>query len=1125
MTALPPNAPSSRRGYFQFNNLPKEVDAGQALRVWVFMKLAAAVDSETPIRFQFVGLAKSSWLVTPDSPYATPENRAAGAAVRVEKEEEFHVQTVDVAEAKLFEKGEHAYMASIKLDSGLFPTYSYKSPTVMGEEFHIRYIVRAFLKAKENPVPTLEKELVIRSPSVDGSYLDPFVATEVSPSGISLNLRAARAQWLDRDQLTLFASLAAPKDRDVQSVFLEIMQRFTIPDPMTGAQTLIEVERIFATFTMAGCQRGQAYDAILKLALPPIPPSVTLNPVNVNYTFRAVVVQAGNPPPPVEFVCAQPILVLPPVRLDVEPDFDEHDPAPEYAIKKPGPGSQPLPVYPLKAQVLQNPVQRFLLSTPAPPSPIPAPLSPAPGQQISPIPGHASPIPPPSMPMPPPGQAPPGVAPFSPPISPPSHQQGARPNVPFPQHQQAPSPQPPYGAPPQAQQGQPRPQHGGPQAPVGDPGRSPSPHRRPLPQPDVGAYPPPPATHNFANAKPAAAAPPSEKAPQTEEARRIAELEAEIRRLQKQNESYFGAPNGSQSSTSANGPQRTGSSDSVNAEPTSFKDLRRKTVKASRAAAAQSASTPSAPAVNSPAAGTAQSPGVARLATLVSQAIASIPDRPIQLPPVSSAHAADLAVKSHAYGSAKPSASSVSNEEIDAKYSKALEDYRNQLFDYLTEHGVPMVGKQRDGIRNTELLMFNRAAGDSNYGKSLATKLEDDMKRVESDIQTAYEISTKKSLLDGMREGKKHIGIAIDRYDVSTPDELAEALDALQLSLKEKVGPQVPEKIWNEAMVKFDAEVSKPLKDGLASRPRVPTLNSPPSPHPPSGYPNQHPPSITHSSSVTSFSQPGTPQSANRSPRPLPQAPNVPVDYAAPQSYGGYSYPQSAGAQQQQYNYGVAHPPADPAAGYSAVTSPPLTPGTTKQYYNSPPNSANTYSSGSGGYQPANPGYAPSSYAPNNAPYGSSPQPGGYVPQPYQQQQQQPGGYQPQGYAPSGGYQPYPQSAGGYSSSPQHQAQAPLYNYQPAGYQGHGPLPQPPAAPAPGGGSGYVSHIPVPVAQHSGVPTGSGNRSSFFARSTQPPVPGKDPRLCERGDCHNPKASGSSYCISCQRLVRQGGMH
>ncbi|KAI8840927.1 hypothetical protein BC829DRAFT_17068 [Chytridium lagenaria] len=247
-------------------------------------------------------------------------------------------------------------MASLKLDAGLFPTYSYTGSTPMAETFQIRYIVRCSLKAANNPVPALEKEITINAPTVDGSYLDPLSVTDMSPSGAFLNLRSARAQWVDRDTVTVFSTLAAPKDRDVASVFFEIMQKFYIPDPMTKGASMVGVERIFATFSTSGCPRTQNLDTILKLQMPNLPPSMEVGPVSVDYSIRAVLLFSGSPPPPVEFVCTTPILVLPPVKLQIDPSFDETDPDPG-AKRTTG----TLPVVLLKAQVSMNPVQRFLV--------------------------------------------------------------------------------------------------------------------------------------------------------------------------------------------------------------------------------------------------------------------------------------------------------------------------------------------------------------------------------------------------------------------------------------------------------------------------------------------------------------------------------------------------------------------------------------------------------------------------------------------------------------------------------------------------------------------------------------------------------------------------------------------
>ncbi|KAJ3214099.1 hypothetical protein HDU67_002055 [Dinochytrium kinnereticum] len=1067
---------SNIKGYLQFSNLPKETDAGQPLRVWLFMKLAAAVDAESPIVLSLVGIARSSWVVAPDSPYASAEDRAAGRGVGLSSESEFYRCEVEVAPAKVFDKGEHAYMATLKLDPGLFPTYAHRGTTSMAEEFHIRYVVRATLKARDNPVPVLEKEIKVKAPIVDGSYLDPMISSEVSPSGAYLGLRSARAQWVDKDVVTVFSSLSAPKGRDVASVFLEVIQKFAIPDPITRGKTMVTVERIFATFNLAGCRQGTSMDSILKLTMPSIPPTMEVGPISVDYSLRAVVLFAGNPPPPVEFICTTPILILPPVKLQIEPSFDETDPEPP-ASKGPG----PLPVFPIAAQVSQNPVQRFILGN-APPSPVPAPAQPSPVM----VPGQIG------GPQGQPGQGMPGMAAMG--------RDTSRPGRPLP-------------------------------VPVGPP----APQQV---QTQQSVRPPEPDAHA-----------------KSEEQRRIKELEAELRRLQVSTNAYItGAfPNDGVPSSAKRNP----SSESI-AEPTSFQALRKKTVKAAKAAA-------------SPTPASAASPKTSKLAGVVQQAIANLPERAIQLPALKSSHAAEQALR-QGNGGGAAGGGSLSDEEVNRIFASALEAYRSKLFDHLMEHGTPVIGRQREAIRNAEVLVFNRAVSASAFGRGLGPKLEpflkhlqDDMRRVETDISNAFEISAMQSLVDAMREGRRHIRRGIESHDVLTPEDLSESLDALKVSLKEKAGTQVPLKVWEKAMEKFDADVKKPLEADLAARPPVPTLQSPPSPHPPSAgvphtaYHQQQTQFYNQTSFAIDPSTPPPPQHGQqRSPRPLPPAPVV--DPAA--GYGAYSQPQPIPQSQ------TVTPPMTPGGSFGKSFFGPATPASANGYGNNKPpypavgagqfGSAQqqqqpygtmTPQQGYGGQpqqqaygaQPQQPSYGVQSYGSlpqPGQPYGGQQQPYGTLPQQQQhsygtspQQQQQPYGQQPQPYGtPQQTYGSQPISYGTspqqqpfstlsaphsphqhYGTSPPHNSQQPVYGSSPPqapyNYSNHHntPLPNPPSTP------GYSSHIPV-----------AAGKSGFFApRQTHQPISQKDPRVCGFGECVNPKATGSAYCIGCQRIVRQ----
>ncbi|KAJ3103327.1 hypothetical protein HDU97_010232 [Phlyctochytrium planicorne] len=1167
------------KGIFSFSSLPKEIEAGSALRVWVYLKLAAPVDADSPITFQLVGLAKCAWTVTPDSPYAAPEDRAQGRNKAIVTETEFYNQTVAVCEAKLFEKGEHAYMASIKLDPGLFPTYNYQGQTAMAEFFNVRYIVRAFVRARDNPVPPLEKEIVIKTSVVDGSFLDPLVVSEKAPSGAYLELRSARSQWIDRDVVTVFSSIRSPQRNAVAKVFLEIMQKFNLPDPMGPG--MLTVERIFATFELPGCPPNANLDSILKLNMPQLPPTMEVGPILIEYSIRAVVLQAGNPQPPVEFICSAPILVLPPVQLQIDPNFDETDPDP--AKQQP----EGAPIIPLKANVSPNPVQRFVFGG-GQPSPQPSP------QPVAQMPGA----------FPPPGQQ------FQPPPSPQQQQQQFQ-NVPPSPHSQQ--------------------QQGLGLAP--GPPRSPSPGRRPLPQPGVPQQPqqpqqpqftPPPAHPQPVQPQQPPQQPQQPQPPQhpgvshaahnashahqsTEEQLKIKELENELRRLQKENEAYLKGSNQGGSSQA----NRTNSSESIS-EPKSFADLRRKTVKA-KASPVGSPITPTP----SAAANTPKS----RLANVVSAAIANLPERSIQLPAINSTN---TALKT-------PAANDMSSEQVNKTYTKALEDYRSKLLDYLTEVGSPMIGRDRQNERSTALNSFKNSVTVSPAEKDkLVQKLEvlrffndifaclpqDDMRRVETDLGNAYEISIMHGLVDGMKEGRRQLRRGIEVQDIVTPEDLAESLDSLKLTLREKAGENVPLRVWEKALEKFETDVKKPLEADLAAHgpapiptpksrssvgPAAPApqllagghqplahqgstgsfANVPPSPVQNQAYPLAGPqqplpagqsmpasfppppagprpgyptaPGQTATPPMTPGTTPGgyysqQPQQPQQpAPGAYPTSPQGPAPYGAgpqanpyqqpQQPYGSLGHPQQPSQQQQPGPY---QQPQVPYGSLHPQPQPPQQP--QQQGYQQPQSPYGSLS-----HQQAPPQPQPAPYQQPPSPYGSlSHQPQPYSGQPPQQgytQQAQPYGTNPQPAPPQqpqqyGATQPRPAYGYGQHQQPQQAQPQPGYG----GYASPHPLPQVPGQPQPPPHiqhQVHSSHIPVPAA-------GGGAKSSFFPTQggapARPPVQQqfspapqqqqpyatmpapqayKDPRICSRGDCQQPKATGSPYCPGCQRIVTQ----
>ncbi|KAJ3332908.1 hypothetical protein HDU76_012645 [Blyttiomyces sp. JEL0837] len=398
MTPTP--APKNKKGIFVFNKLPSSIKCGESLRAWIDLKLGASVTADEPVTLDLIGLAKTSWVVTPDSPYALDADRGTGQLRTVTVEEEFMKRQAVLTQPQTFDKGDHSYITTMKIDDLLFPSFSFKNPT-NGEEFGIRYVLRAKLVSTKDPIE-LEKEIKIEAGPLDVSVFDPLNASESSPRGVVFNLRSNRAQWLPNSLATFFLSVKTPPSTEIGAIFFELVQRVVFPGP-AGPQQQCFHERIAATYHLPGVRPASTSDFVLKITLPDnLPPAIALNPINVSYEIRAVALYPppvpGHPATP-EFLVPSPILVFPTVQpLTIAPGYDDTD-------KNAPPNANPAPIVLSLLPVLPN----APAPAPAPASPMPLPMGSPPrqGLPMPPMPGGMMPMP---MPMtgtlPPPGSGP-----------------------------------------------------------------------------------------------------------------------------------------------------------------------------------------------------------------------------------------------------------------------------------------------------------------------------------------------------------------------------------------------------------------------------------------------------------------------------------------------------------------------------------------------------------------------------------------------------------------------------------------------------------------------------------------------------------------------------------------------
>ncbi|KAJ1551840.1 hypothetical protein HK405_013724 [Cladochytrium tenue] len=381
-------ASRNRRGVFVFNRMPATAQPGQKLQVWVDLNLGTEVEAEGDVTFEVVGIARVAWIVRPDSQFALDQDRMAGKSRRVQSEDEFWIRRAVLTHPKTFEKGNHSYIQTVKLEEGLFPSFHYKDPQ-SDEEFTVRYIVRARLPSRDDPIE-LDKPIEILPKDLPVAALSPLVVNARSPRGLRYSLRARRGQWIPGVQSTLFYSLSMPAGLDASGVQLDLVQRVGMPGPQ-GSAHRVGLERSAASYSLPGCSQAHASSLVLKLQLPAsLPPSMALGPIDVSYEVRATALlppPAPGYPPTQEVLAAAPIFMLPSVqRVAMPQGFDDVD---EAAVAAQQRGGQP------------PPARQTLTLAPRPPAPKAPP--PPPPQAA------AAPARPPMVPGMPPG------SPYAPP--------------------------------------------------------------------------------------------------------------------------------------------------------------------------------------------------------------------------------------------------------------------------------------------------------------------------------------------------------------------------------------------------------------------------------------------------------------------------------------------------------------------------------------------------------------------------------------------------------------------------------------------------------------------------------------------------------------------------------------
>ncbi|KAJ3074249.1 hypothetical protein HDU98_011741 [Podochytrium sp. JEL0797] len=319
-------------GHFVLTQLPASVNAGEPLRCWVEMRIAAVkgLKAEDDLMLSLACLATC--------------RTSVGVAVT---EECWSIQRklADYKQGgvpKVFEQGTHSYIVLVDVPADAFPSVPAASADQNGTQAHfsISYVLRCTFPSRDTPF-TFEQSIEVTQSPLSVKYLSPLVMQDRSPLGISVSVRANREQWHADRPATLFYTFKAPFKSDVPTVLLEIRQRLNLPtvsyhglsdEKPADAGHTVTYENVVATYPLPPVHANTVSNLTIHLApVPYLAPSMFYGPIDVDYDIRVVAVfpppaQGGNPI--VEFLAVTPLNILPASQaLEIEPDFDEIDSA------------------------------------------------------------------------------------------------------------------------------------------------------------------------------------------------------------------------------------------------------------------------------------------------------------------------------------------------------------------------------------------------------------------------------------------------------------------------------------------------------------------------------------------------------------------------------------------------------------------------------------------------------------------------------------------------------------------------------------------------------------------------------------------------------------------------------
>ncbi|KAJ1567989.1 hypothetical protein HK405_004013 [Cladochytrium tenue] len=290
----PPRATTSVVGSLKLD-VPPRAAVGDIVRGWLTLTAAADFDASGPLAVDLVGITHLSWVVAPTDPLFGAVGSPDG---RVDREQEFVRQRIDISPPQAFTAGEHVYKVEFPLPAEMTPSFSQSDPFT-GELVETRYVLEASLLDDDYTVHPSSSKLAVTVPSVPFAVLSPVQAAQTS-SKVSLKIHARRDHFAAGEIATVFvdAANANPASR-VRILAVELLQRLNLwtYSPVTpGLPLSLSATRVVSRVDLPQLgPGGESHSSTLKLPLAPtLPPSVSVQGLDVSYEATIVAILGGS---------------------------------------------------------------------------------------------------------------------------------------------------------------------------------------------------------------------------------------------------------------------------------------------------------------------------------------------------------------------------------------------------------------------------------------------------------------------------------------------------------------------------------------------------------------------------------------------------------------------------------------------------------------------------------------------------------------------------------------------------------------------------------------------------------------------------------------------------------------